>query len=226
MPQRTLSTRILFRFTSHLKRGQDEAAARVPTPISSSPPSKRWWPGETVQRCSSVFGLVYSRGCQPDLLRDNKGVGSSLLSFICVRLTSTVHIPTVSWDSGQPSDIFITLRWADYVFYLDPHHTQATIPPRPLTQTTERERGGKLRPRGDLCLHLAIIVRRHRLRPVAGAHRLFSYPTASPAPLSKQLSTSSPSSGGAHVRSKPPGANGGGSVLSRKASDADMGAAT
>ncbi|KAF8269978.1 hypothetical protein EI94DRAFT_1798663 [Lactarius quietus] len=42
----------------------------------------------------------------------------------------------------------------------------------------------------------------------------FSFPPASPSPLSKQLSTSSSSSGGAHVRWNSAGANGAGSDLS------------
>jgi hypothetical protein len=87
-----------------------------------------------------------------------------------------VHIPTVSWDSGRPFDIFIILCWVDNRFYLDSHHTQATIPPRPLTQTMSVSVGSRLgqkRPRGDLCLHAAIIFRQHRMRPVARAHRPF-----------------------------------------------------
>ena len=50
----------------------------------------------------------------------------------------------------------------------------------------------------------------------------FSYPTASPSPLSKQLSTSSSSSGGAHVRWNTVDANGGRSELSSAASDVGL----
>ena len=49
-----------------------------------------------------------------------------------------------------------------------------------------------------------------------------SYPTALPSPFSKQLSTSSSSSGGAHVRWNSVGANGGGSELFGAASDVGL----
>ncbi|KAF8269994.1 hypothetical protein EI94DRAFT_1828620 [Lactarius quietus] len=49
-----------------------------------------------------------------------------------------------------------------------------------------------------------------------------SYPAVSPSPSSKQLSTSSSSSGGAHVRWNSAGANGAGSDLSGAASDAGL----
>ena len=114
------------------------------------------------------------------------------------------------------------------MFYLDPHHTRATIPLRPPTQTErERERGIPIRQ--------ATPERGSVSPPPAGHHRsptspassrtgssTFSYPIASPSPLSKQLSTSSSSSGGAHVRWNSAGANGAGSDLSGAASDAGL----
>ena len=115
------------------------------------------------------------------------------------------------------------------LFYLDPHHACATVPLQPpmqqtQTQATMRECGIPIRQ--------AMPERGSALSPPPGHHRSptspasshigFSYPTASPSPLSKQLSTSSSSSRGAHVRWNSAGANangggGGGSVLSGEA---------
>jgi cysteine protease ATG4 len=125
-----------------------------------------------------------------------------------------------------PSAIIILLRWfpADNLFYLDPHRTRATIPLWPRSRTTtelERERGIPIRqsahlshPRPSL---FADVTRIESHRPIT-----FSYPTASPSPLPKWLSTSGPSSGGAHVRWTSAGANGARLVLSSQASDAGL----
>ena len=82
-------------------------------------------------------------------------------------------------------------------------------------------RSGKPRLREGLCHPWA-----SSFADVAGvqSHRFinFSYPTASPLSISKQLSTSNSSSGGAHVRWNSVGANGGGSELSGAASDVGL----
>ncbi|KAN0134671.1 hypothetical protein V8E53_007456 [Lactarius tabidus] len=104
----------------------------------------------------------------------------------------------LAWYRRHNPIYYETIK-ADNIFYLDPHHTPATIPLRPPTQlTTASERK---RPKGDLCHLRAIIV-----------------PQRPPLPLS----TSSSSSGGAHVRWNSAGANGGGSVLSGEASEAGL----
>ena len=88
---------------------------------------------------------------------------------------------------------------ADNIFYLDAHHTHATVPLRPPTTQTiehERERGIPIRQ--------ATPERRSVSPPPPGYHHLptspassrtgsstFSYSTASPLPLSNQLSTNS-----------------------------------
>ena len=140
---------------------------------------------------------------------------------------------SVGIAGGRPSfSYYFVGSQADNLFYLDPHHTRATIPLRPPTQTqvptTEREceRGIPIRQ--------ATPERGSVLPPPPGHHRsptspassrtgssTFSYPTASPSPLSKQLSTSSSSSSGAHACWNSAGASanggGGGSVLSGEA---------
>jgi cysteine protease ATG4 len=134
---------------------------------------------------------------------------------------------SVGIAGGRPSSSYYFVgSQADNLFYLDPHHTRATIPLRPPTQTTERERerGIPIRQstpeRGSVSPPAIIVPQRPRVQSHGSS--TFSYPTASPSPLSKQLSTSSSSSGGAHVRWNSAGANGGGSVLSGEASDAGL----
>jgi cysteine protease ATG4 len=136
-------------------------------------------------------------------------------------------LPSVCIAGGRPSSSYYLVgSQADNLFYLDPRHTRATIPLRPPTQTSDRERGIPIR---------QVMPERGSVSP-PGHHRsptspvssrtgssTFSYPTASPSPLSKQLSTSSSSSGGAHVRWNSVGANGaGGSELSGGASDVGL----
>ncbi|KAF8269996.1 hypothetical protein EI94DRAFT_1798675 [Lactarius quietus] len=91
---------------------------------------------------------------------------------------------------GRPSSSYYFIgSQADKLLYLDPDDTRTTILLRPPTQPTERERE-------------PIIVRRLPASSRTGSST-FSYQTASPSPLSKQLSTSSPSSRGAHIRWSP-----------------------
>ena len=83
----------------------------------------------------------------------------------------------VSWHSGgRPSSShYFVGSQADNLFYLDSHHTRATILLRPPTQSSEHERGIPIRqvtPEGA-CVTLAITVRLRHLRPVAQAHLLF-----------------------------------------------------
>jgi cysteine protease ATG4 len=139
---------------------------------------------------------------------------------------------SVGIAGGRPSSsCYFVGSQADNLFYLDPHHTRATIPLRTPTQTTttERERGipirqltperGSVSPPGHHSSPLGSPTSPASTRTGSST---FSYPTASPSPLSKQLSTSSLSSGGAHVRWDSVGANGGGSVLSGEASESGL----
>ncbi|KAH9028417.1 peptidase family C54-domain-containing protein [Lactarius hengduanensis] len=131
---------------------------------------------------------------------------------------------------GRPaSSYYFVGSQADNLFYLDPHHSRPTIPLRPPPQSaeSERERGIPIRQatpeRGSVSPPL------HHRSPTSPASSrtgssTFSYhATPSPSPLSKELSTSSSSSGGAHVRWHSTGANGGGgSELSGAASDVGL----
>ncbi|KAH9020204.1 hypothetical protein EDB85DRAFT_532534 [Lactarius pseudohatsudake] len=131
---------------------------------------------------------------------------------------------------GRPaSSYYFVGSQADNLFYLDPHHSRPTIPLRPPPQSAEgeRERGIPIRQatpeRGSVSPPL------HHRSPTSPASSrtgssTFSYhATPSPSPLSKELSTSSSSSGGAHVRWHSTGANGGGgSELSGAASDVGL----
>ena len=108
------------------------------------------------------------------------------------------------WDSERRSSLsshFVGSQ-VDNLFYLESHgpHTRATVLARPATQTTEREHEcaitiRKTTPwRGSVSPPGPIV-------PTSPASSCTgSYPTASPSLLSKQLSTGSSSSGGAHVR--------------------------
>ena len=147
---------------------------------------------------------------------------------------------SVGIAGGRPSSSYYFVgSQADNLFYLDPHHTRATVPLRPPTQTQtqtqtptterERERGIPIRQatpeRGSVSPPPPGHHHRSPTSPASSrtGSSTFSYPTASPSPLSKQLSTSSSSSGGAHARWNSAGANananggGGGSVLSGEA---------
>jgi cysteine protease ATG4 len=136
---------------------------------------------------------------------------------------------SVGIAGGRPSSSYYFVgSQADNLFYLDPHHTRATIPLRPPTQTSERERERGIPIRQVTPERGSVSPPSHHRSPTSPASSrtgssTFSYPTASPSPLSKQLSTSSSSSGGAHVRWNSVGANGAGeSELSGGASDVGL----
>ena len=135
---------------------------------------------------------------------------------------------SVGIAGGRPSSSYYFVgSQADNLFYLDPHHTRATIPLRPPTQAPERERERGIPIRQTTPERGSVSPPGHHRSPTSPASSrtgssTFSYPTASPSPLSKQLSTSSSSSGGAHVRWNSVGANGGGSELSGAASDVGL----
>ncbi|KAI9461081.1 cysteine protease required for autophagy [Russula earlei] len=128
---------------------------------------------------------------------------------------------------GRPSSSYYFVgSQADNLFYLDPHHSRTTIPLRLPPHVAERVRGipikqgmperGSVSPPGH-----------HRSPTSPASSRTgsssFSYRApASPSPLSKQLSTSSSSSGGAHARWHSTGANGAGSELSGATSDTGL----
>src|ERR1700677_2348287 len=132
---------------------------------------------------------------------------------------------SVGIAGGRPSSSYYFVgSQADNLSYLEPHHTRATIPLRPPTQSTERERERGISIRQATPERGSVSPPGHHRSPTSPASSrtgssTFSYPTASPSPLSKQLSTSSSSSRGAHVRWNSVGANGDGSVLSGEASD-------
>ena len=124
----------------------------------------------------------------------------------------------IAGGRSSSSNYFVGSQ-ADNLFYLDPHHTLATVPLRPptQTQTTDRigsveSRSGSPRLRGDQYKPPPPSRHRSPTSPASGCtgSSTFSYPTAGPSPLSKQLSTKSSSSGRAYVRWKSAGANGGG----------------
>jgi hypothetical protein len=113
---------------------------------------------------------------------------------------------------------------ADNLFYLDPHHTRATIPLQPPMQTAECER------------ECGIRIRHYVRKGICIASQASSFPDAPRIQLHgllylfvsnciaitfiKQLPTGSSSSGSDHVRGNSAGANGGAPVLSGEASDA------
>ena len=145
---------------------------------------------------------------------------------------------SVGIAGGRPSSsYYFVVSKADNLFYLDPHHTRATVPLRPPTQTqtptTKRERGIPIRqatPERGSVLPPPPIHHRFPTSPAFSRRgsSTFSYPTASPSPFLKQRSIGSSSSGGAHMRwnSVSANASGGrsGSVLSDEvASDAGLG---
>ncbi|KAH9980532.1 hypothetical protein BJV74DRAFT_101947 [Russula compacta] len=128
---------------------------------------------------------------------------------------------------GRPSSSYYFVgSQADNLFYLDPHHTRTAVPMRPPPLATERERGIPIRrstpERGS------VSPPGHHRSPTSPASSrtgssTFSYRApASPSPLSKQLSTSSSSSGGAHARWHSTGVNGAASELSGAASDTGL----
>ena len=131
---------------------------------------------------------------------------------------------SVGIAGGRPSSSYYFVgSQADNPFYLNPHLTRAMIPLQPPTEAPEPERGPGIpikqatpdRPVSPPGHHPA-------LTSHASSHTgpsTLSSPTASPSPLSKHLSTSSPSSGGTHVRWNCVGANGSGSELTVAASD-------
>jgi hypothetical protein len=147
-----------------------------------------------------------------------------------------VYIPIISWDSRRASLVVILLRWFSggqifsiWTLTIHPRQSRCDHPLSlllpvnlavnvsvsgiPIRQSTAER--GSVSPPG------------HHRSPTSPASSrtgslTFSYPTASLSPLSKQLSTSSSSSGGAHVRWNTASANGGGSVLSGEASEAGL----
>lgn len=130
---------------------------------------------------------------------------------------------------GRPSSSYYFVgSQADNLFYLDPHHSRATIPLRPPSQTAERERERGIPIRQATPEKGSVSPPSHHRSPTSPASSrtgssTFSYhATPSPSPLSKQLSTSSSSSGGAHARWNSVGANGGGSELSGAVSDTGL----
>ncbi|KAF8258085.1 hypothetical protein EI94DRAFT_1755794 [Lactarius quietus] len=88
-------------------------------------------------------------------------------------------LQSVGIAGGRPSSSYYFVgSQADNLFYLDPHHTRVTIPLRPPTQTSERERerGIPIRqatPERGSVSPPAIIVRQLRLRPVVRVHLHF-----------------------------------------------------
>ena len=160
-----------------------------------------------------------------------------LIDINTVNMKALYTLPqSVGIAGGRPSSSYYFVgSQADNLFYLDPHHTRATVPLRPPTQTQtqsqtptterERERGIPIRQATPERGSVSPPPPTHHRSPTSPASSrtgssTFSYPTASPSPLSKQLSTSSSSSGGAHARWNSAGANangGGGSVLSGEA---------
>jgi len=97
---------------------------------------------------------------------------------------------------------------------------------RPPMQTSERERERGILIRQSTPERGSVSPPGHHRSPTSPVSSrtgssTFSYPTTSPSPLSKQLSTSS-SSGGAHVRWNSAGANGARLYLSGVASDAGL----
>ncbi|KAN0141543.1 hypothetical protein V8E53_000005 [Lactarius tabidus] len=127
----------------------------------------------------------------------------AVVLFICVNPIYYETTHALYTFGGRPSSSYYFVgSQADNLFYLNHHHTCATIPLRQPMQTTT-ELSGSVSP--------------HRSPTPSASSRTgsstFSYPAASPSPLSKQLSTSSSSSRGAHVRWNSAGANRGRSVL-------------
>ncbi|KAF8266378.1 hypothetical protein EI94DRAFT_1733232 [Lactarius quietus] len=107
---------------------------------------------------------------------------------------------SVGIAGGRPSSSYYFVgSQADNLFYLDPHHTRATIPLRPPTQTSERER------------ERGIPIRQATPERGLFTPRPSSFPTS---PASSRT--------GAHVRWNSAGANGAGSDLSGAASDAGL----
>jgi cysteine protease ATG4 len=129
---------------------------------------------------------------------------------------------------GRPSSSYYFVgSQADNLFYLDPHHSRTAIPLRlPPHAVAERERGIPIRqttPERGSASPLG-----HNRSPTSPASSrtgssTFSYRSpASPSPLSKQLSTSSSSLGGAHARWHSTGANGAVSEPSGAVSDTGL----
>jgi len=157
-------------------------------------------------------------------------VGSLL--FTCFRLIPFQALYTfpqsIGIAGGRPSSSYYFVgSQADNLFYLDPHHARIAIPLRlPPQAAAERERGIPIRqttPERGSASPLG-----HNRSPTSPASSrtgstTFSHRSpASPSPLSKQLSTSSSSSGGAHARWHSVGANGAASELSGAASDNNL----
>lgn len=130
---------------------------------------------------------------------------------------------------GRPSSSYYFVgSQADNLFYLDPHHSRTAIPFRLPPNTTERERERGIPIRQTTPERGSASPPGHHRSPTSPASSrtgssTFSYRApASSSPLSKQLSTSSSSSGGAHARWHSTGANGAGSELSGAASDSGL----
>ena len=157
-------------------------------------------------------------------------MGSLLLP--CFRLIPFQALYTfpqsIGIAGGRPSSSYYFVgSQADNLFYLDPHHARIAVPLRLPPQAAERERRGipirQTTPERGSASPLG-----HNRSPTSpassrtGSTTLSHRSPASPSPLSKQLSTSSSSSGGAHARWHSMGANGAGSELSTAASDTNL----
>ncbi|KAH8980199.1 hypothetical protein EDB92DRAFT_1937183 [Lactarius akahatsu] len=102
---------------------------------------------------------------------------------------------------GRPaSSYYFVGSQADNLFYLDPHHSRATIPLRPPPQSAEGERERGIPIRQPTPERGSVSPPGHHRSPTSPASSrtgssTFSYhATPSPSPLSKELSTSSSSS--------------------------------
>ncbi|KAN0133892.1 Peptidase family C54 domain containing protein [Lactarius tabidus] len=190
---------------------------------------------------------VYSASYSPNIPRPRKlsrWGDRAVVVLICIRLgidgVNPIYYETIKALYTLPQSVgiaggrasssyYFVGSQADNLFYLDPHHTRATIPLRPPTQTNERERERGIQTRQAMPERGSVSPPgRHRspTSPASSRTGLFtlSYPTASLSPLSKQLSTNS-SSRVADVHWNSAGANGGRSVtsvLSDEVSDAGL----
>ena len=166
---------------------------------------------ETIKVCDSLH--LFSRGF--DLTSMNMKV---------------LHIlpQSVGIAGGRPlSSFYFVGSQADNLFYLDPHHTRATVPLRPPTQTQtqttecERERGIPIRQASSERGFVASTSQppsfpnASRVKP----HRLFYIliPNSLAITTTEATVASSSSSGGAYARWNSAGANANGSVLSGEA---------
>jgi cysteine protease ATG4 len=156
-------------------------------------------------------------------------VGSLL--FTCFRLIPLQALYTfpqsIGIAGGRPSSSYYFVgSQADNLFYLDPHHARPAIPLRLPSQLAEREPGVPIRqttPERGSASPIG-----HNRSPTSPASSRTASTTishrspTSPSPLSKQLSSSSSSSGGAHARWHSRGANGAASDLSGVTSESNL----